>query len=76
MKASGVILFHTSSAAMRAEKTLLRAGFCVKLVPTPRELSSDCGIALAFPGSDSEQVKSALNAARVETAGIHVLQGG
>jgi hypothetical protein len=72
----GVVLFHTSSSAMRAEKTLNRAGLPTKLVPTPRELSSDCGIALNFPGDESARVQTLLNAARVEIAGIHSLQGG
>lgn len=31
----GVVLFHTTSAALRAEKLLQRAGLTVKLIPTP-----------------------------------------
>ena len=76
MNPLGVILFHTSSAAIRAEKTLNRAGLATKLVPTPREISSDCGIALNFPGNESARVRTLLDAARVEIAGIHSLQGG
>lgn len=76
MNPLGVVLFHTSSAALRAEKTLSRAGLTTKLVPTPRELSSDCGIALNFPGNESARVQILLDAARVEIAGIHSLQGG
>ena len=67
----GVVLFHTTSAAMRAEKILKKAEFIVKLVPTPRELSSDCGIALRFSWDRAEQVKTSLGAARVEIAGVH-----
>jgi hypothetical protein len=72
----GVLLFHTSSAALRAEKTLMRQGLQVKLVPTPRDLSSDCGIALNFRGSDAGSVQSLLVNARVEIAGIHLWQQG
>lgn len=67
----GVVLFHTTSAALRAEKILAQAGLAVKLIPTPREFSSDCGIALRFDWSRVERVKELLNAARVEVAGIH-----
>ena len=49
MSEYGVVLFHTTSAAMRAEKVLKNAGIAVKLIPTPRELSSDCGISARFP---------------------------
>ncbi|MGD0751542.1 MAG: DUF3343 domain-containing protein [Anaerolineales bacterium] len=44
----GVILFHTNSSAMQAEAILVRAKQEIKLIPTPRELSSDCGISLRF----------------------------
>ena len=67
----GVVLFYTTSAAMRSEKVLKKAKISVKLVPTPRELSSDCGIAMRFHWTQAENVRTALDAARVEIAGIH-----
>jgi len=67
----GVVLFYTSSSAMRAEKVLGQAGLAVKLIPTPRELSSDCGIALRFDAVQHQKVDELLARARVETAGIH-----
>jgi hypothetical protein len=67
----GVILFHTTSSAMRAEKLLAKAGYSVKLIPTPREFSSDCGIALRFDWAHQQPVVSALAAARVETDSVH-----
>lgn len=67
---NGVVLFHTNSAALRAEKVLQRAGLVVKLIPTPREFSSDCGIALQFEWKEVERVQALLDAARVERAGI------
>lgn len=68
----GVVLFHTNSAALRAEKVLVKAGLKVKLVPTPRELSSDCGIALRFEWADRAQVEAELNQASLE-GDIHSL---
>lgn len=56
----GVVLFHTTSAALRAEKIARKAGLMVKLIPTPRELSSDCGIALRFDLADREKSASCL----------------
>jgi len=47
---------------------ILRA---VKLIPTPRELSSDCGISLRFDWSLNGKVKTFLESAHVEIAGIH-----
>jgi hypothetical protein len=67
----GVILFHTNSSALRAEKILLKNELTVKLVPTPREFSSDCGVALRFIWNDDSRVRGLLNSANVEIASIH-----
>lgn len=69
----GVVLFHTSSSAMQAEAVLLRAHLDVKLIPTPRELSSDCGLSLRFDWQAHEQVEALLMKMHVETAGIRSL---
>lgn len=69
----GVILFHTTSSAMRAEKLLVKEGFAVKLIPTPRELSSDCGVALRFDWAQREPIKQIVHTTGVEIAGIHQL---
>ncbi|MGA2670544.1 MAG: DUF3343 domain-containing protein [Dehalococcoidia bacterium] len=66
-----VILFHTNSSVMRAEKLLKKAGYSTKLIPTPREFSSDCGMALRFDWADSEQVKLLLDTAHLEIDAIH-----
>ena len=70
MNEFGVVLFHTTSAALRGEKVLQRAGLTVKLIPTPREFSSDCGLALRFPWALAQEVLAALAAARVDVAGV------
>lgn len=67
----GVVLFHTTSSVMRAEKLLVKEGYPVKLIPTPREFSSDCGIALRFNWDHREQVRPVLGAAGVEIDALH-----
>jgi hypothetical protein len=69
--AFGIILFHTSSAALRAEKILLNEGFLVKLIPTPREFSSDCGIALRLDQNQATRACEILASAHLEIASIH-----
>ncbi|PWH16141.1 MAG: hypothetical protein DDG60_04635 [Anaerolineae bacterium] len=68
----GIVLFHTTTSALRAEKILQKAGLSVKLIPTPRELSSDCGIALQFELPARDQIEAILIAAGVESE-IHVV---
>jgi hypothetical protein len=67
----GVILFHTTSAVMMAEKALLKANLSIKLIPTPRQFSSDCGISIRFAWSDVEKIKQLLAEEKVESGAIH-----
>ena len=69
----GVVLFYTTSSAMRAEKLLAKAGYAVKLIPVPRQFSSDCGIALRFDWHQNEQVRSELDSVQVEIDSVHCL---
>jgi hypothetical protein len=70
----GVVLFHTNSAALKAEKILLKDGLKIKLIPTPREFSSDCGVALRFDWSDETRTRALLDFAHVETASIQAMK--
>ena len=74
MTVHGVVLFHGIQAALRAEKVLQKAMLSVKLVPTPRQFSSDCGVALRFSWTDVEAVRDRLAAAKVEIDVIHPLE--
>jgi hypothetical protein len=73
-KVYGAVIFHTSSAALRAEKILLKGGLTVQLIPTPREYSSDCGVALRFNWSDELPARMLLDSANVEISSIHRMQ--
>jgi len=69
-----VFLFHTSSAAFRAEKALKEARAAARLIPTPRQFSSDCGIALSVDEADIDAARAALNEAGVEYAALHRME--
>ncbi len=68
-----VILVHTTSHAVQAERVLVRAGLHVKLIPTPRQLSSDCGAALRIPAADRQSSQEALLEAGVAIDRVEVL---
>jgi hypothetical protein len=44
-----VIIFGSIHRVMKAEKLLKRKGLTVDIIPVPREISSDCGVALELP---------------------------
>lgn len=73
MSKHGVALFPTTSSAIQAEKILKKGGFEVKLIPTPRQFSSDCGISLRFDWEQAERVRALLGAAKVEIDAVHQL---
>ena len=70
----GVLIFHSIHRVMRAEKILKSAGVDVRLVPVPRQLSSDCGLALVFPLSQRSAVQEELEGAGCLFEEVHALR--
>jgi hypothetical protein len=68
-----VVLFYSTAHAIRAEKVLQRAGHQIKMIPTPRKLSSDCGMALRFDRADEDSVSAVLKENKVPFNGIHAI---
>ena len=69
--AYAVILFHSTSHAIRAERVLEEARLQSKLIPVPRQLSSDCGVCVRVARLDQSAAKRALEGAGMEVEGIH-----
>ena len=57
---SGYILFYTTAAAFMVEAILKEEGIKVRLTPTPRFLSSDCGISAYFWKKSPNEIKNIL----------------
>jgi hypothetical protein len=60
---------------MKAEKALKAAGLDVRLMPVPRQLSSDCGLSIAFFLKDREAAEAALAGAGCPGEEVHALEG-
>ena len=71
MRWGGVVSFFASEHAMRAERILERAGLPARLVPGPREVSPNCGVAVAFVWEDEPLVAQALKDGKVRLEAIH-----
>ena len=71
MKWGGVVSFFASEHAMRAERMLQRADLPARLVPGPREVSPNCGVAVAFVWEDEERVKKALEESKIRYEAVH-----
>jgi hypothetical protein len=44
-----LFIFSSVHHVMKAEKLLKNRGFKIDLIPMPREISSDCGVAIELP---------------------------
>ncbi len=71
----GYVLFQSAQAAARAEAILRREGLPVRLVPAPRQLSSQCGTALSFDaeGGLHRRVEAVLRQVGVPFVAVHLL---
>ncbi len=65
-----VILVYSTNHAMRIERILNQQNIPCKLIPVPRQLSSDCGVCVRFQRADREKVIHCLNSAGIEIQGI------
>jgi len=71
LKWGGVVSFFASEHAMRSERMLQRAGLPARLVPGPREVSPNCGVAVAFVCEQEPEVERALNESKIRFEAIH-----
>jgi hypothetical protein len=69
----GVVLFHTTSSVMQAEKLLMEKGYSIKLIPMPRQFSRDCGVALRFHWHERKQLEFLLADAEIRYDAISFL---
>lgn len=62
----GLITFFASHHAIRGEKVLRTAGFETELIPGPKDLSPNCGVAMRFEYAQREPALELLAAKKVE----------
>jgi hypothetical protein len=75
MEQYSIILVWTSSHAIRAEHVLSQANIACKLIPTPRHLTSDCGMSVRIARADAEAAHKALDDAWAQYEEIRDLEG-
>ena len=67
----GLLTFFGSYHALRAESVLRKAGHAVRLVPGPRAISPNCGVALRFDDGRRDEVQAVLAQSSVQFEAIH-----
>jgi hypothetical protein len=57
---------------MKAEKLLKGKGIKIALIPVPREISSDCGVAIELPWEDRQAAVSVLEGSNISILQFYV----
>ena len=68
-----VAAFHTTAAAMSAERLCRQEGLEGRLIPVPRSVTSDGGIAWSAPAELRDTLERRFREAGLEVAGIYLL---
>ena len=67
-----LVLFHSIHFVLTAERILKERGIEIDLVPVPKNLSADCGMAIAFYRRDLESVRELLQTERCKANAIYL----
>jgi len=65
-----VILVYSTSHAMRIEKLLGKRGIGCKMIPVPRQISSDCGVCIRITRAQVEAARDTIEKAQIEIQDI------
>jgi hypothetical protein len=71
-----VAVLETIHYVIKGEKILKREGLTIDVIPVPRAISSDCGMALEFSYQDRDRVEQLLADEGVVVVGLFRLQEG
>ena len=67
------IVFPSTHEAIRAEKILLSQGTVFTIVPTPRSITTSCGICIRFDPAEEKIFRDFLDEYEVQIDGIYLL---
>jgi len=71
-----ILIFRGTHQVMSAEKNLKKAGVPMRLIPVPRRLTSDCGLAIRISPPDRNRAREVLSRARILPRSVHILLYG
>ena len=74
MSDRAVALFHSSNYAMWAADVLKQNNIAHKLIPVPRELSSDCGYCVEIDCEHISKVRELLTSEKIEFDRIETIK--
>jgi hypothetical protein len=73
---SVILIFRGTHQVLSAEKRLKLGGVAMRLIPVPRRLTSDCGLAIRIPAAERARARELLAAARLLPVSAHLPREG
>ncbi len=67
-----ILIFRGTHQVLSAEKHLKRAGVPMRLIPVPRTLTSDCGLAIRISPAAMDKAREALAGASLLPYSVHI----
>ena len=72
-----ILIFRGTHQVLSAEKRLKGGGVPLRLIPVPRSLTSDCGLAIRIPLDQRDRARGILSRARLLPVSAHLpCEGG
>ena len=71
-----ILIFRGTHQVLSAEKRLKRGGVPLRLIPVPRRLTSDCGLAIRIPLDQRDRAREILSGARLLPVSAHLTRAG
>ncbi len=71
-----IAIFHSVHRVMKAEKILKNKQLEILLIPVPRQLSADCGLAIRFSENNRGQIEQVLRESDLPAAELWQKQAG
>lgn len=72
-QAYAYVVVYSTSHALRIEKLLTQQQIDCKLVPVPRQLSSDCGVCVRIMVDQTQTVEKIVLDTGIEIVGVHLV---
>jgi hypothetical protein len=69
-----ILIFRGTHQVLAAEKRLKQGRISMRLIPVPRRLTSDCGLAIRISPSERSRARKILAAAHLLPISAHLLR--
>ena len=66
-----ILIFRGTHQVLSAEKRLKEGGVPLRLIPVPRRLTSDCGLAIRIPLDRRDRAREILSGTRLAPLSAH-----